>query len=90
MHRHIGFNALLAHLPPLVIALAMTLEPLVGSLIGFWFLGSVHPSMWTYAGGAVMLAAMVLTTVASHRRERSGITKRNASLALVQAFSDEA
>lgn len=81
-----GFNALLKHLPPLVIAVALTLEPLVGGFIGFFSLQGVQPGMWTYVGGAIMMVAMVVTTVASHRREQHVVMKRNASLALVQAF----
>lgn len=84
----VGFNALLKHMPPLVIALAITLEPLFGAIIAWLFLGAVHPGVWTYAGGAVMMVATVTTTVAAHRREQQGVMKRNASVALVQAFSE--
>ncbi len=66
---HTSFNALLKYLHPLAIALPLTLEPVIGSLIGFALGLTSPPYALTYAGGGVLLAAVALVTVAGYRRE---------------------
>ena len=68
---HTGFNALLKWMPALLITLALTLEPLIGTLIG-WSLGLAHvPGVWTYAGGAVLLGSTAIVVVAGDRRQQA-------------------
>ena len=66
---HTGFNTLLRHLSPLTVSLAIQLEPLFGSLIG-WALGvATAPGAATWAGGAAVLAATAVVLVAAARRQ---------------------
>ncbi|GAX80418.1 hypothetical protein CEUSTIGMA_g7857.t1 [Chlamydomonas eustigma] len=66
---HTNFNALLKYFTPLTLTLAMQMEPLVGSLMG-WMAGFVSAPNWrTYLGGAAVLVAAGVVTVASSKRE---------------------
>lgn len=68
---HTGINTLLKYLHPLLLTLSLTLEPLVGSVIG-WACGLAHaPGMYTWIGGAILMASTVLVVVAGHRREQA-------------------
>ena len=67
---HTSFNALLKYLHPLAIALPLTLEPVIGSIIGYLAGVTRPPHLLTYVGGVVLLAAVVLVTVAGYQRER--------------------
>jgi drug/metabolite transporter (DMT)-like permease len=66
---HTSFNALLKYLHPLAIALPLTLEPVIGSLIGYALGLTSPPSPLTYIGGGVLLAAVALVTISGYRRE---------------------
>lgn len=68
---HTSFNALLKYLHPLAIALPLTLEPVIGSIIGYMVGLASPPHLLTYLGGAVLLAATVLVTVAGYQRENA-------------------
>ena len=68
---HTGLNAVLKYFPVLLISLAVTTEPAIGTFMG-WAVGLVGaPTIWTYTGGLVLLAATVLTTIAMHFREQA-------------------
>lgn len=69
---HTGFNALLRFLDPLVIALALNLEPLLGSVMAFVLGVSTAPGALTFLGGALVMASTAGVTVAAHRREAAG------------------
>ncbi len=65
---HTGINASLKWLPPLVISVAVVLEPLIGSLIG-WAIGVESvPGLWTWVGGPFMVVGTALAIVGSHHR----------------------
>lgn len=58
-------------MPPLLIALALTIEPLIGTFIG-WELGLAQiPGIWTYSGGAVLLASTAVVIIAGDRRHQA-------------------
>ena len=60
---HTGINAVLRWFPPLVISVAVVLEPLIGSLIG-WVLGTTGvPGMWTWLGGPLLIAGVLLVSM---------------------------
>lgn len=52
---HTGFNALLRFFPPLVITMAIPLESIIGSMLGWVFGVSDIPGVWTWVGGLVMV-----------------------------------
>ena len=60
---HTGINHVLRWLPPLVISVSVLFEPIIGSIIG-WLLGtSAAPGLWTWAGGLMLVAGMLLVTL---------------------------
>ena len=60
---HTGINAVLRWFPPLVISVAVVLEPLIGSLLG-WGLGTTDvPGMWTWLGGPLLIAGVLLVSM---------------------------
>ena len=67
---HTGYNGVLRYISPLAVSVSLTMEPLFGSLLG-WGLGVAAPPGWpTFAGGAMLTAAVVLVVVATKRREK--------------------
>ena len=61
-------------MPALLVSLALTLEPLVGTLIG-WAIGVAQvPGVWTYSGGAVLLGSTAIVVVAGDRRQQAANT----------------
>ncbi len=60
---HTGINAVLRWFPPLVISIAVVLEPLIGSLLG-WILGTTSvPGIWTWLGGPLLIAGVLLVSL---------------------------
>lgn len=57
---HAGISMVLRWFPPIIVSVAYLFEPLIGSLIG-WQLGTAEvPGPWTWVGGSVLIAGMVL------------------------------
>lgn len=76
---HTGLNAVLKYFPVLFISLAVTTEPAIGTLMG-WAIGLVDaPTIWTWAGGTILLSATVVVTLAMHQREQTA-TQQSAKL----------
>ena len=67
---HTGLNTLLKYLHPLLLTLSLTLEPLIGSVIG-WMIGLAQPpGVYTWVGGGILLASTVMVVIFGHRREQ--------------------
>lgn len=80
---HTGFNAVLKWMPPLLVTLALTAEPVIGTFMG-WAVHLVHvPGVWTYSGGAVLLLSTAIVVIAGDRREQA------AAAAHVQQTANE-
>lgn len=60
---HTLTNLTLRHLPVLVVSVALLLEPVVGSVIGYLAGVQSVPHGWTFGGGAVLLLGALLVTV---------------------------
>lgn len=56
---HSGYNLALRWLPASTVAIASLGEPVLGSLLAWWLLGVVPPAA-TVAGGAIILAGIVI------------------------------
>ena len=56
---------------PLVLTLAQTLDPVIGSLLGWGFGLMAAPGLLTYIGGGVLLAATAYVTVAGGQRRKA-------------------
>ena len=57
---HTGLNTCLRYISPLTISTSVTLEPLIGSFIGWAFFESGVPGKWTWVGGPILILGVVL------------------------------
>lgn len=64
---HTGLNTCLRYISPLVVSVAVTLEPVLGSLIGWLFFDSGVPGTWTWVGGAVLMLGLLTVVVAGEQ-----------------------
>ena len=67
---HTGYNSVLKHVSPLVVTMALTLEPVFGSALGFFLGVADAPGAQTLLGGVVVVCAVATVIVATARRER--------------------
>ncbi|KAK9824921.1 hypothetical protein WJX74_006823 [Apatococcus lobatus] len=85
---HTGLNAVLKYFPVLFISLAVTTEPAIGTLMG-WVIGLVEaPTIWTWAGGTILLSATAVVTLAMHQRGHAASAKGNVLVHEEAAFPD--
>lgn len=56
---HTGLNACLRWLPPLTISFAVTLEPIIGAFIGWFFFSEGVPGKWTWIGGSILIVGIL-------------------------------
>lgn len=68
---HTGFNAVLKWMPALLVTLALTAEPLIGTVMGWAVHLAQVPGVWTYSGGAVLLSSTAIVVVAGDRRQQA-------------------
>ena len=68
---HTGFNAVLKWMPALLVTLALTAEPLIGTFMGWAVHLAQLPGVWTYSGGAVLLSSTAIVIVAGDRRQQA-------------------
>lgn len=68
---HTGFNAVLKWMPALLVTLALTAEPLIGTLMGWAAHLAQVPGVWTYSGGAVLLSSTAIVVIAGDRRQQA-------------------
>ena len=62
---HTGLNTCLKYFSPLVISACVTLEPVIGSLIGYVLFKTDLPGRWTWLGGAVLMVGLMLIVTAT-------------------------
>ena len=75
---HTGFNAVLAGRPGLLVTLVLTIEPLIGTFIGFFAGVSQIPGVWTYTGGTVLLVSTAIVVVAGDKRQQAADAAANS------------
>jgi drug/metabolite transporter (DMT)-like permease len=56
---HTGLNTCLRYMSPLTVSTAVTLEPLLGSLIGWLFFDTGVPGFWTWIGGPILITGIL-------------------------------
>ncbi|MBG17384.1 MAG: hypothetical protein CMB77_03410 [Euryarchaeota archaeon] len=60
---HTAINGAMRHIQPLIISVALTFEPIIGSIVG-WMMGvSEIPGRWTVAGGLLMITGAILVII---------------------------
>ena len=74
---HTGLNTCLRYISPLVVSVSVTLEPVLGSLIGWLFFDSGIPGTWTWLGGAVLMTGLLTVVVASEQHAQQQANNEN-------------
>ena len=64
---HTGLNTCLRYISPLIVSVAVTLEPVLGSMIGWVFFGTGIPGTWTWIGGVILMIGLLLVVYTSER-----------------------
>ena len=67
---HTGLNTCLRYISPLVISTSVTLEPILGSFIGWAFFGSGVPGKWTWVGGPILVIGVMLVIYGGFKAEQ--------------------
>ncbi len=76
---HTGLNHCLGSMTPLTISVTLTLEPVVGSMIGALAFNTGLPGPATLVGGVVMLSGLLLVVRAEAHQSTSSLTAEDAS-----------
>ena len=63
---HTGLNYCLKYVSPLLISISVTLEPVLGSLIGWMFFSTGVPGLWTWIGGPILMLGIVSIICREH------------------------
>jgi len=63
---HTGLNYCLKFVSPLLISISVTLEPVLGSLIGWMFFSTGIPGMWTWIGGPILMLGIISIVYGEH------------------------
>ena len=60
---HTGLNTCLRYTSPLVISTSVTMEPILGSIIGFIIFNEGLPGFWTWIGGPILVIGIILVVI---------------------------
>ncbi len=63
---HTGLNYCLKYVSPLLISISVTLEPVLGSIIGWMFFSTGVPGMWTWIGGPILILGIISILYGEH------------------------
>ncbi len=67
---HTLLNALLKHVSPLIISTSMLMEPILGSIIGYFCGLQPLPDLSTWIGGGVLMTGLVLVVMGENESDR--------------------
>ena len=60
---HTGVNTVLRWIPPIVVSIALLMEPLLGAIIGWLWTTEVVIGLTTVVGGLMMMAGAITVTL---------------------------
>ena len=63
---HTGINGILKWFPPLLISVCLVMEPLIGSLIGYFLVSTDIPVWGTLIGGGLLIIGTLMVTTSQH------------------------
>ncbi len=63
---HTGLNYCLKYVSPLLISISVTLEPVLGSIIGWMFFSTGVPGLWTWIGGPILMLGIISIVYGEH------------------------
>ena len=70
---HTGLNYCLKYVSPLLISISVTLEPLLGSLIGWMFFSTGVPGLWTWIGGPILMLGIISIIYGEHLTHQTSL-----------------
>jgi drug/metabolite transporter (DMT)-like permease len=76
---HLGINFVLSHIPPLAVSIVITVEPILGVLIGIAFGVEVAPHLYTILGGPLTLIGCLLAVWGTYLREKASLPSSDVS-----------
>ena len=68
---HTGVNTVLRWIPPIVVSIALLMEPVLGAIIGWLWTDEVLLGMPTVAGGMMMMSGAIIVTLQETRKNRN-------------------
>ncbi|MBN29708.1 MAG: hypothetical protein CMB34_03480 [Euryarchaeota archaeon] len=75
---HTGLNTCLRYISPLVVSISVTMEPVLGSIIGWVFFETGVPGFWTQLGGLVLMTGLMTVVVAGERASLNEANNQNS------------
>ena len=78
---HTGLNYCLKYVSPLLISISVTLEPVIGSLIGWMFFSTGIPGMWTWIGGPILILGIISIVYGEHLMNQTSLDNRQRGVA---------
>ena len=73
---HTGLNYCLKYVSPLLISISVTLEPVLGSLIGWMFFSTGIPGMWTWIGGPILMLGILSIVYGEHLTNQTSLDNK--------------
>ena len=70
---HTGLNYCLKYVSPLLISISVTLEPLLGSLIGWMFFSTGVPGLRTWIGGPILMLGIISIIYGEHLTHQTSL-----------------
>ncbi len=71
---HTGLNTCLRYMPPLVVSTSVTMEPIIGSVIGLVLFDTGLPGFWTWVGGPILISGILMVIVGSSQENTNNET----------------
>ena len=71
---HTGLNTCLRYMPPLVVSTSVTMEPIIGSVIGFILFDTGLPGFWTWLGGPILISGILMVIIGSSQENTNNET----------------
>ena len=75
---HTGLNYCLKYVSPLLISISVTLEPVLGSLIGWMFFSTGIPGIWTWIGGPILMLGIISIVYGEHLTNQTLLDNKGA------------
>lgn len=71
---HTGLNTCLRYMPPLVVSTSVTMEPIIGSIIGYILFDTGLPGFWTWLGGPILISGILMVIIGSSQENTNNET----------------
>ena len=71
---HTGLNTCLRYMPPLVVSTSVTMEPIIGSVIGLVLFDTGLPGFWTWIGGPILISGILMVIIGSSQENTNNET----------------